>query len=112
MSKYGQLTSASRPLNKDWLGMVHRNHAARAAHEALFPIQGEHPEIMVLGVATLFAAVASRCNLDPQELHHMGLKVLREPAQVGGDKRTNDVLQSLKDFAGVRIMGEHDVSVA
>jgi hypothetical protein len=109
---YGTFTEPSRPLNKDRLMMFPRAWAARAAHEALFPIQDMQPEEMVAGVALLFAAVASRCQLDPSELHKMGMKMLRAPTQQGGDRGTNGLIQSLQDFAGIRIMGEPDVSIA
>lgn len=101
-----------RPLNKDLLGMVYRSHATDAAHEALFPIQSKRPEVLVAGVAVLFATLCQRCGLDPQQLHHLGLRILRDPdQQLGGDKRNNSSLQSLRDFAGIRIMGERDVSI-
>lgn len=110
---YGDLTSPSRPLNKDALAMVPRRRAADAAHEALFPVQSKPPEIMVAGVAVLFAAVAQRCGLDPEELHRLGRKILRDPdEQLGGDRGSNQSLQSLRDFCGIRIMGERHVSVS
>lgn len=108
---YGTLTSPSRPLNKDILAMLPRRRLADTAHEALFPIQSKRPEEMVGGVAVLFAAICQRCRLDPEDLYRMGLKVLRDPDQLGGDRGSNGSLQSLKDFAGIRIMGERDVSI-
>ena len=109
---YGDITAPSRPLNRDKLHMVPRAHVAAAAHEALFPVQGLQPELMVAGIALLFAAITQRCGLDPQELHTLGRKILRDPVQVGGDRGANASLQSLKDFAGIRIMGERDVSIS
>ena len=110
---YGQITEPGRPLNKDALSMVPRRRAADAAHEALFPVQSKPPEVMVAGVALLFATLAARCGLDPEELHALGRKLLRDPEeQLGGDRGTNSSLQSLRDFAGIRIMGERHVSIA
>ena len=109
---YGGLTKPSRPLNKDALSMIPRRRAVNAAHEALFPIQSKWPEEMVAGVALLFAVVCKRCGVDPEDMHRMGLKLLRDPAQEGGDRGSSELLQALQDFAGIRIMGEKHVSIS
>ena len=106
---YGNLTKPSRPLNKDILSMVHRTQSAHAAHAALDPLQNLQPEVMVMGAALLFAAIARRCQLDPADLHTMALKVLQAQP---GHRRDNDSLQSLQDFAGIRILGEQTVSIS
>jgi hypothetical protein len=62
----------------------------RAEPDATPAARGE----MVGGIGVLFAAIATRCNLDPQELYLMGLKMLRDPAQVEGDRGSNGLLQS------------------
>lgn len=112
-SDYGTWTEPTRsPLNRDRLHMVPRSLAVAAAHEALFPIQDKRPDVMVAGVAVLFAALAARCGVDPQELYVIGRRILRDPdEQLGGDKHNNASLQSLRDFAGIRIMGERNVSI-
>ena len=109
---YGNITKPSRPLNKDALSMLPRRRAVDAAHEALFPIQHKWPEEMVAGVALLFAVVCRRCGMDPEDMHRLGLKLLRDPPQEGGDRGSNQLLQSLQDFAGIRIMGERHVSIS
>lgn len=110
---YGDLTQPSRPLDKDRLAMIPRHKAANAAHEALFPIQSKTPEEMVAGAAVLFATICDRCRLDPEEMVRIARRILRDPdGQLGGDKRNNDSLQSLRDFAGIRIMGERHVSIS
>lgn len=108
---YGGLTKPSRPLNKDALSMLPRTRAVSTAHEALFPIQGKMPEEMLGGVALLFATLCTRCGVDPEDMHRMGMKLLRDPDQEGGDRGNNGLLQALKDFAGIRIMGEKNVSI-
>lgn len=109
-NNYGNLTApVARPLDRDRLTMMSRGEAARVAHLALSEIQGEQPELMVLGAAVLFATLCQRCGLDPQEVHHMARKVLTDQ---DGFKRDNASLQSLRDFAGIRIMGEREVSIA
>jgi len=109
---YGNWTEPSRPLDKDRLYMIPRRWAADCAHEALFPVQSKQPEVMVAGVAVLFAAIVTRCGIDPEDAYRMGLKLLRDPDQLGGDRGTSSSLQSLKDFAGIRINGERHVSIA
>ena len=109
---YGDITSPSRPLDRDKLYMVPRRRAADTAHQALFPIQNDSPEVMLAGVAVLFAAFCTRCRQDPEDMFRMGLRILRDPDVEGGDRGSNASLQSLKDFAGIRIMGERHVSIA
>lgn len=110
-NSYGGLTKPSRPLDKDALSMLPRKRAVTTAHEALFPIQNKMPEEMLGGVALLFATLCTRCRVDPEDMHRMGMKLLRDPTVEGGDRGSNGLLESLKDFAGVRIMGERDVSI-
>jgi hypothetical protein len=74
------------------------------AHTALYTMQDERPEEIVVGAAMLFAALAQRTGLDPEEMYRQGIRMLRpEP----GDQRTNEQLEALRDFAGLRIMGEN-----
>jgi hypothetical protein len=96
------------PLDKDRLSMVPRHQAADAAHLALFGIQDERPEVQLLGISVLFAAFCHRCQLDPELMHHVGRKVLRDDQF---HRQANDSLQSLKDFAGLRVMGQ-EVTIA
>lgn len=99
-----------KPLDRDRLSMVPRDRAAAAAHVALFQLQDrDSPEEIILGVATLFAALCMRCGVDPEAAHTMGRKVIMEPAE--GDAPTNGSVQVLKDFAATRMMGQ-EVSVS
>lgn len=92
----------TRTLNPDALSMVSREAAADAAHHALFPIQDQRPEVLTMGLAVLFHAVVSKCNLDPHLLYQMGGKVLRDQE---GSLKTNNALQSLRDWASIRVLG-------
>lgn len=98
------------PLDGDKLAMVPRIQAASAAHLALFGIQDERPEVMVMGAAVLFTALCHRCGLDPEALHTMGRRVLL--ADQDFHRETNDSLQSLRDFAGLRVKGDREVSIS
>lgn len=95
-------------LDRDHLMMIPRGLAAQRALEALHPIQNGTPHEMVAGVAVLFATLCSRVGLDPEEMHALGLKLLRDEDH---HKQTNDALQSLRDFAGIRVKGDRDVSI-
>lgn len=93
-----------RPLERHRLAMVSREDAAAAAHLALFQLQDRpNPEEIILGVSVLFAAMAMRCGLAPEELHTMGRRVIMEPLE--GDTQTNGSIQVLKDFAAVKVLG-------
>ena len=93
----------SRPLDRDKLSMVPREAGIEAAYEALFPIQDRAPEPMMAGVAVLFAAICNRTGTDPEDMHRLGMKLLRYQE---GSLKTNNAVQSLRDFAGLRIAGQ------
>lgn len=105
------MTSSARtktPLDRDKLSMVPRHQAADAAFLALDAIQEEQPEVMMMGAGVLFAALTQRTGLDPYALYQMGQKVLTDE---DFHRKTNASLQSLRDFAGLRIMGQ-EVSIS
>lgn len=98
------MTSPSplRKLDRDKLSMVTREDAAEAAYEALFPIQDRPPEALVAGIALLFHAVCTKVGLDPEDLYRQGGKMLRDQE---GSLKTNNALQSLRDWASIRLLG-------
>jgi hypothetical protein len=98
-----------KPLDRDKLMMYPRDRAALEAHDALFPINRLEGEAMVAAISLLFATVTSRCGIDPQEAHALGLKMLRDQDH---HRKANDALQSLRDFAGIQVKGERDVVIA
>lgn len=87
-------------LDRDKVMMVQREKAAILAHRALDRIQSELPEEQVSGVAVLFATIAHRCGFDPQELHALGMKILRDEKF---HHKGNIQIESLRDFAGLRL---------
>lgn len=100
-----------RPIDRDKLAMVPRSEAAHSAHLTLFQLQSrENPEEIVLGVATAFAALCLRCNLDAGEMFNMGKRVLN--AKPEGDHVTDNSLQSLQDFVSGRLMAHKGVTIA
>jgi hypothetical protein len=99
------LTPIARPLDRDKLFMLSRGTAADAAQLALFQLQMLSPEECMAGAAVLFAVLAKRCGIDPQELHEMGRRVLMAPTD--GDVPATNSLEALRDFAGLRLMGDN-----
>lgn len=95
--------SKSRPLDRDRLSMVSRDVAVRDAHRCLDPVQNGTPEEMVAAVSLLFATVMNRVGIDPQQGHGLGLRLLKHQQH---HEKTNKSLQSLRDFAGLRIAGQ------
>lgn len=100
---------ASRALSLDKMNMLPRNAAANAAHEALFPLQECSPEEIVLGIATLFAAVMDRAGVDPEEMYHKGHRLLA--STVEGDAAGNGSVQVLKDFVALKVLAQ-EVSIS
>lgn len=91
----------SSRINRDALFMVPRGEVASVAHEALFPINHLKGEKLAAGVALLFAAVASRIGMDPEELYRLGRRILTEPYP--HHRHSTSQLDALQDFAGLRI---------
>lgn len=98
-----------RKLDRDKVAMFPRDVAASLAHRALVPLNRLEGEALVVAMAILFAGVCHRVQLDPQEVHALGLKMLRDQPN---HRQANDALQSLKDFAGIQVAGEPNVEVA
>lgn len=93
----------SRPYDHDKRNMLPRDPILHLTGRALHVLQNESPEEMVAAASMLFALVTQRVQLDAQEEHHKALKMLRD--QRAHDKE-NKLLQSLRDFAGLRIKGQ------
>lgn len=102
-------THGQRHLNRDKLFMVDQLDAARCALEALHPVASLEPDELVAGICVLFSTICFRVGLDPEEAYLLGKRLLltREP----GNHKTNNTLQTLSDFAGLRIKGD-DVTIA
>jgi hypothetical protein len=96
----------ARPLDRDQLATLPREEALRCAALALDGIQRETPEAQVLAAAVLFAGIAQRCGLDPEELHHLGRRVLRAQRH---HTKANQMAESTMDFFGLCIMGQEVV---
>lgn len=96
-------------LDRDHLHMANRDKAVQGAHSALTPMNRMQGEELVSAVSVLFAAVCNRVALDPQLCHSLGMRMLREEQH---HTKANAALQSLRDFAGIQIAGERDVSIS
>ncbi|MFT3671326.1 hypothetical protein [Aestuariivirga sp.] len=87
-----------KPLDRDRLMSTSRKAVAEAALEALNQVQARPANEQMLGIATVFAVYCHRFMVDPQEMHSVGLKVLRAEAH---DFKTNLQIDVLRDFAGI-----------
>ncbi len=97
-----------RPFSKDRLMMLPRDEAAKCGMALLDKVQQEAPEIAMAGAAVLFAMWCKRLRLDPFEAHQYGMKLL-EPQQF--HHKGNVLMDTLRDFAGIRMAGDPRVDV-
>lgn len=96
------------PLDRDKLSLVAREDALRGAALALDGIQRETPEMQALAVSTLFALTCKRCGLDPELMHHLGVRLMRDEDH---HTKANQMRQSTEDFFGLTAL-QQDVVVA
>lgn len=87
-------------VDRDSLGMVDREKAAFAALAALDAIQNLPPHQTVAGVSVLFAALCQRLVLDPEEMHALGRRLLRDQDH---HRKENVLIDTLREFAGERL---------
>jgi hypothetical protein len=100
------LTQGVRPFSRDRLMLLSRDKATKGAMALLNTIQDEQPEVAVASVALLFATWCRRVGLDPHDAWQLGRKLL-EPQQF--HRKGNVQAEVLRDFAGLRIMGDSRV---
>lgn len=101
---------ASRPFDRDRLNLLPGTSIARAAFEALHPLQNLTPEEQVAGTALLFAVHCKRLGLTGQGMWDFAERVLNAPDQPE-NREANLSVQALKDFVSVRVAGQHGVSI-
>lgn len=102
-------TKGVNPFSRDRLFMVPRDEAAKGAMALLTVIQDEQPEIALASVAMLFAAWVKRLRVSPHEAYQLGNKLVvpQEFHQKG-----NIQAEVLRDFAGMRLMGDKSVELS
>jgi len=93
--------SHSTQIDRQQLGMVSRDKAVTLAHALLAGANKERGEDIAAGVAILFAVLAERTNMDPQELYSLGRRLLTTHDQ--HHVKSNRALDALLDFAGLRV---------
>lgn len=99
-SNINTLSTRIDPLVLNSLG---RHKIAHLTHAALNPIQNHRPEEQILATSVLFAVMVERFGGDPEELYLKGRKVLF--ASGDGDLKTDASLESLRDYAALRVKG-------
>jgi hypothetical protein len=98
-----------RPFDRDRLMMTARDDAARAGMAMLTPVQDEAPEVIVAGLAVLFAESCRRLGLDAREAHEFGRRVT---APQEFHHKGNITVETFRDFVGLRLKGDANVGVA
>lgn len=98
-----------KPFNRDHLNLVSRDAAMKAAMAQLDAVQNEEPEVALAGAAIMFAAFVRRLGLSPQDTYELGKRILT-PEQY--HQKANIVGEVLRDFAGIRMMGDTNVEAA
>lgn len=111
MRPYGKIDTQAtdKPFDKDRLYMVDRVAAVDAAQLCLSAIEHLDPALMVAGVAILNEAIMHRTRCDAFATNVMAKRLMRDSAE---HYRTNASVQSLLDFAGLRIAGDANVSIS
>lgn len=97
-----------RPFSRDRLKLISRDKAAEGAFAILDKLQQAGPEVQVASVAILFAAWCKRLTLDPHDIYQQGMKML---APEFGHHKANLHLETLRDFAGIRMAGDERVDI-
>lgn len=102
------LTKDVKPFSRDRLSLVSRDSCAEGAMKCLDQIQNATPEQQVGAVSVLFAAWCKRLRLDPHAMYQLGVKMI-DPEF--GHQKANLHLETLRDFAGIRLAGDPNVDV-
>lgn len=87
-------------LNADLINSASRDETARLAFAALTPIQEQKPHLQVFAVALLFSALCHRLSLDPQEMHHKAMRMMRDE---DFHHKANVQLDAIREFAGIHL---------
>ena len=88
-------------IDRDVILMMPREKAATMACLAIDKLQSRRPEDVIAGIAVAFAVMTERSGMTAEELASYGKRILFAPQ--AHHVQTNDKLESLRDFAGIRI---------
>ena len=99
-------TRGVRPFNRDKLMLTKRDDAARVAFGALDRVQHDAPEEAMAGVALLFVTLCHRCKVKPEDMAELGRRMLEPQAF---HLKGNLHMETIRDFAGMRMMGDASV---
>ncbi|WP_111818773.1 hypothetical protein [Agrobacterium sp. CFBP2214] len=94
----------STRLDRDKLMMMSRDRAAELGHIILEPLTNSPAAENLAAVAIAFAVLSNRYSMGPEELYHYGMKILTEPTP--HHRKGNALLDSLQDWAGMRVRNE------
>lgn len=95
------VNSLSSRIDPTQLHMVSRDTVANAAHALLHGGSHEKGEVVVAAAAVLFAVMAERAAMDPQDLYRLGHRILTAPSDF--HIKPNVQMEALRDYAGLHI---------
>jgi hypothetical protein len=91
-------------LDRDRLMMMSRDRAAELGHMILEPLTNSPADENLAAVAVAFAALSERYSMGPEELYRYGMKILTAPTP--HHRKGNALMDSLQDWAGMRVRNE------
>lgn len=100
---------AHRPFSRDLLLSISRDLAATGAMKLLDRVQQiPEPEVAMAAISIVFAAFCRRTGMSAQDAHEFGKRLLEpQPHHV----KANITMETLRDFAGIRVMGDRRVGL-
>ena len=99
-----KINNHSNPLSSridmDKVMMVSRMKASAVAGNVMDTVRDETPADMLAGLAVAFATVSERFSHGPEELYHLGRKLLRQEAF---EHKANSMSESLRDLVALEL---------
>jgi hypothetical protein len=94
-------TTLSRRIDNDRLTMMPREVAAADVFEMLDGVRNESGERVLAAASLLFAAVSERYAKSPEELFHLGRKMLTH--QDKHHRNSTALIEALRDYCGLQL---------
>ena len=102
-------TRGVRPFSRDRLALLPRDEVAKTAFAAMDKVQQQDPTLAVAAVSVLFLAWCKRLGVRPEDMTQMAARMI-EPEQF--HQKANLHMDVIRDFAGMRVLGDSRVEVA
>lgn len=97
------VNNLSSRIDRDRVFMVSRDKVASVAHALLHGANHEQPAELTAGAAALFFVIAERAGMGPEELYHLGRRLVTPSPH---HDKPNAQMEALRDFAGLRVRND------